>query len=296
MADAIPFEKFVPVAPILGTMIAVCFDVGYFYGVGIDYFTLFSLTEHIGFALEALPYALGISIVAIFTDAVTEAPGNWSRIRKAAKGEYEYPERDLSSQIRRMLSVGALFLLFSTGALVLFWYQGLLRTFVLLCVDVDKAGRESLRGEKSKDRSTNHRRQNGQVSREEWLAANSKSRDEPWVPLNMSKATYYRHGLHKATPALLTPSFHAETGPNAPNKGILVCSDLSHVEPVSTDGGDAAPILLVTSPSVVPARAPQSAPRPENVTEDDGGYAMAPPPHERSRRGSGKNISTRSAP
>jgi inner membrane protein involved in colicin E2 resistance len=38
------------------------FDVGYFFGVGIDYFTLFSLSEHIGFALEALPVALAISI------------------------------------------------------------------------------------------------------------------------------------------------------------------------------------------------------------------------------------------
>jgi hypothetical protein len=51
MADPISYEKFFPVVPLVGASIAMCFDVGYFYGVGIDYFTLFLLTEHIGFAL-----------------------------------------------------------------------------------------------------------------------------------------------------------------------------------------------------------------------------------------------------
>ena len=51
MADPISYEKFFPVVPLVGASIAMCFDVGYFYGVGIDYFTLFLPTEHIGFAL-----------------------------------------------------------------------------------------------------------------------------------------------------------------------------------------------------------------------------------------------------
>jgi hypothetical protein len=133
MADAIPYEKFDPAAPLLGTMIAVCFDVGYFYGVGIDYFTLFSLTEHIGFALEALPYALGISILAIFIDAATEAPGSWSRIRKAVKGEYDYREKgDLSSRLRRILFVAGIFLLFSGATLLYLLHLGLFRSSLLM--------------------------------------------------------------------------------------------------------------------------------------------------------------------
>ena len=51
------------------------------------------------------------TIFAIFVDAITEAPGNWSRIRKAAKGEYVYPQRggDINIQVWRILSVTAFF-------------------------------------------------------------------------------------------------------------------------------------------------------------------------------------------
>jgi hypothetical protein len=98
-------------------------------------------------------------------------------------------------------------------------------------IDVDKEGRERLRGEKSKDRSTGYRRANGQVSRAEYLAANSKSRDQPWVSLNMSKSKYYRLGLHEVPATRPTPNGLCETGPNAAKEeGILVRSDLSHDE------------------------------------------------------------------
>ena len=47
-------------------------------------------------------------------------------------------------------------------------------------------------------------------------------------------------------------------------------------------GGDDDAILLITSPPISPARAPKSATGlPHDVTEDDGGCAMAPPPHQR---------------
>jgi hypothetical protein len=48
--------------PIIGTALAVTFDVGYFYGIDINYFTLFSVTEHVTFALEALPSVIGITL------------------------------------------------------------------------------------------------------------------------------------------------------------------------------------------------------------------------------------------
>jgi hypothetical protein len=131
MADAIPYEKFLPVAPLAGASIALFFDVGYFYGVGIDYFTLFSLTEHIGFALEALPAALIISICGIFLDALIEAPTNWSRIRAVVKGEYTFPKKDLSSQLRRIIWVMAIFVLLSAASLAYLWHLGFLRIFVL---------------------------------------------------------------------------------------------------------------------------------------------------------------------
>jgi hypothetical protein len=47
--------------PVFGSTIAVTYDVGFFWGLDINYFTLFSLTEHLVFAIEALPFALGLS-------------------------------------------------------------------------------------------------------------------------------------------------------------------------------------------------------------------------------------------
>lgn len=38
--------------------IAIAFDIGYFYGIDINLFTLFSISEHMLFSLEALPIAL----------------------------------------------------------------------------------------------------------------------------------------------------------------------------------------------------------------------------------------------
>lgn len=44
--------------PVLGSALAAIFDVGYFTAINISVFTLFSLNEHIVFALQNLPYAL----------------------------------------------------------------------------------------------------------------------------------------------------------------------------------------------------------------------------------------------
>jgi hypothetical protein len=48
--------------PLLGIVLAVTYDVGFFYGVGIEYFTLFSLQEHILFALQITPIALAVAL------------------------------------------------------------------------------------------------------------------------------------------------------------------------------------------------------------------------------------------
>jgi hypothetical protein len=44
--------------PLLGTALAITYDVGYFSGINLYFFSFFSLTEHIGFALQAFPFAL----------------------------------------------------------------------------------------------------------------------------------------------------------------------------------------------------------------------------------------------
>jgi hypothetical protein len=46
---------------------AVTFDLGYFYGIDIKFFTLFTLSEHLLFALEALPsvFVIALTVTAI---------------------------------------------------------------------------------------------------------------------------------------------------------------------------------------------------------------------------------------
>lgn|GEM_PF-3764573 len=91
-------------------------------------------------------------------------------------------------------------------------------------IDVDKAGRKERRNELKKQRETNRRREQGSVSRAEY-EANSKSRTKPWKPLRMSRAKYYKLGLHK------TMSPASETSPcPAKRVNVLVDTHLSHVE------------------------------------------------------------------
>lgn len=51
-------KDFLVLIPLLGSALAITYDVGYFAGVNIKLFTLFSLSEHIVFALEVLPESL----------------------------------------------------------------------------------------------------------------------------------------------------------------------------------------------------------------------------------------------
>jgi hypothetical protein len=57
------YKEFLVVVPLLGSALAVTSDVGYFYGLDLSFFSFFSLTEHIVFAIEALPLALTVAIV-----------------------------------------------------------------------------------------------------------------------------------------------------------------------------------------------------------------------------------------
>jgi hypothetical protein len=47
--------KFLAVAPIALAILGICYDVGYFARIGLQLFTLFSLSEHLVFAMEGTP-------------------------------------------------------------------------------------------------------------------------------------------------------------------------------------------------------------------------------------------------
>jgi hypothetical protein len=54
----------ITLAPIVGIIAAVSYDVGYFFGIDLYYFSFFSLTEHVVFALEAMPIVILLGLVA----------------------------------------------------------------------------------------------------------------------------------------------------------------------------------------------------------------------------------------
>ena len=65
-ADAFAKGKdFLVLIPLLGATLAVIYDVGFFVGLNVDYFTFFTLNEHIVFALEVLPFGLAFALLVI---------------------------------------------------------------------------------------------------------------------------------------------------------------------------------------------------------------------------------------
>jgi hypothetical protein len=60
--DTLWNNAYIAYIPLLGAAVALTYDVGYFYAVEISFFTLFSLSEHIVFAIQAFPFALVVLI------------------------------------------------------------------------------------------------------------------------------------------------------------------------------------------------------------------------------------------
>ena len=55
--EKLELKDFALILPALATLLTMAYDVGYFFGIDIRFFTFFSLSEHIVFALHALPFA-----------------------------------------------------------------------------------------------------------------------------------------------------------------------------------------------------------------------------------------------
>lgn len=64
------YKEYLSVWPIVGPVylstVAICYDVGFFSGIGAGYFTFFSLTEHFLFAIQALPIAALVVVCACY--------------------------------------------------------------------------------------------------------------------------------------------------------------------------------------------------------------------------------------
>ncbi|QDF40219.1 hypothetical protein FJN17_23070 [Bradyrhizobium symbiodeficiens] len=70
--------------PLLASSLAITYDVGFFAGVGNGFFSFFSLSEHIVFTLQSLPFAIAPVIVLLlwFTSG-WYSHRMWNRIRPA---------------------------------------------------------------------------------------------------------------------------------------------------------------------------------------------------------------------
>jgi hypothetical protein len=60
--ENLPWDKLAAVVPIATSAFAFSFVVGYFYAFDVAWFPLFTLSEHLVFALRALPIAVGASV------------------------------------------------------------------------------------------------------------------------------------------------------------------------------------------------------------------------------------------
>jgi cytochrome bd-type quinol oxidase subunit 1 len=61
------FQKLVAIVPMVAPAFAFAFVVGYFFAFDISWFPLFSLSEHIVFAIRALPIAIGASVAFLIS-------------------------------------------------------------------------------------------------------------------------------------------------------------------------------------------------------------------------------------
>lgn len=53
--------------PLLASSLAITYDVGFFVGVGTGFFSFFSLSEHLVFALQSLPFAIPPVAILLFS-------------------------------------------------------------------------------------------------------------------------------------------------------------------------------------------------------------------------------------
>jgi hypothetical protein len=80
--------KLVTVAtPLFASSIAIIYDVGFFFGLDIGFFTFFTFSEHLVFALQAIPFALPAAL-GILGFIATTWLGYYKNLRDAeAAGE-----------------------------------------------------------------------------------------------------------------------------------------------------------------------------------------------------------------
>jgi hypothetical protein len=63
-------DSYLAYVPLLGAAVALTFDVGYFFALNLSFFTMFSLSEHILFAIQSFPIALVVILLLLIAAAI----------------------------------------------------------------------------------------------------------------------------------------------------------------------------------------------------------------------------------
>jgi hypothetical protein len=103
--------------PAAATLLAVSYDVGYFLEIDLQFFTFFSLGEHIVFALMALPLVLVLLFVTLLGIALAQALTGWADRIFPTKPQSEPPNWKAPA-IWIVLFVGLIIIALLVGVLI----------------------------------------------------------------------------------------------------------------------------------------------------------------------------------
>jgi hypothetical protein len=73
---------------VVATIFAFAFNVGYFSAIDISLFSLFSVSEHVVFAIRALPVAIGLVVIfgiILSLPSIEDVDGRWTNTLHAAR-------------------------------------------------------------------------------------------------------------------------------------------------------------------------------------------------------------------
>jgi hypothetical protein len=85
-----------------------------------------------------------------------------------------------------------------------------LKAWSIAAVDVDDEQRKVINMRKHRERQERYRRKSGAQPREQYLA--SVKSPQPWVALGMTRAKYYRLGLHRSSETGSVPALSTTVG------------------------------------------------------------------------------------
>ncbi|MCP3369892.1 hypothetical protein [Bradyrhizobium cajani] len=112
--------------PLLASSLAVTYDVGFFVGIGLGFFSFFSLSEHLVFALQSLPFAIPPVAVLLFWST-----SGWYGYRLGYRDGFASARGDAEPQLGRL---GSLVRACAQGLRSMIWIQRLWTGFMVLFI------------------------------------------------------------------------------------------------------------------------------------------------------------------